>query len=332
MFGRYILRRFYHMVIILLIISIFSFIIIELPPGDYLTFLGQQLAQENMSKDQMEGYLKVVNIRFGLDRPLHIRYLKWMSGIILEGDFGYSLTYRDNINKLIGQKTALTMLIFFGTLILTMATAIPIGVYSSTHQYSAGDYGFTFLGFIGLATPNFLLALIILFIAVTVFGASGIGGLFSSEYILEPWSLAKVWDLLNHLWLPVIIVGTAGTAATIRVVRARMLDVLGEPYIQTARMKGISEGRVVTKHALRVAINPVITSLGLSFPQIISGATLVAIVLALPTLGPFLINALIAQDMYLGGAMLLVMTSLLVVGNFVADLALSWVDPRIRYG
>ena len=328
--SRYIFMRLRHMAITMILVSIVSFVIIELPPGDFLTVLQNQLQSQQMSNEQIEGTLKVYKERFGLDQPIHVRYLKWVFGL-LRGDLGYSMMMSNKVGILIGERIALTLLLSVATLIFTMAVSVPIGIYSAIRQYSAGDYLFTFIGFIGLAIPDFLLALILLFVVVTVFGASGVGGLFSSEYITAPWSFGKALDLIKHLWLPVIIVGTSGAAGTIRVMRARMIDALGEPYVQTARMKGLAEARVVLVHALKVAINPIITSLGLSLPGIISGATIVSVVLVLPTVGPLLLNALLAEDMYLACTILLLLTMALVVGNFFADLALAWIDPRIRY-
>ena len=234
----YMVRRFGNMAVTVIIVSIISFIIIQLPPGDYLSLLEQRLMEERLTDEQIEGIVKVVKERFGLGEPKYIQYWIWVSGI-LQGDLGYSMSYMKSVNELLSERLILTMAISLGTLIFTMVVAIPIGIYSAVRQYSMGDYFFTLIGFIGLATPNFLLALVILFIAVIFFGASSVGGLFSTQYILAPWSLAKVWDLLKHLWVPVIVVGTSGTAGTIRVMRAKMLDGLGEPYIQTARMKGL---------------------------------------------------------------------------------------------
>jgi peptide/nickel transport system permease protein len=317
------------MAVTVVIVSIISFIIIQLPPGDYLSLLEGQLRDERMTQDQIQGVLKAVEERFGLGEPKYVQYWRWVSGI-LRGDMGYSMTQMKSVNELLSERLILTMAISVGTLLFTLVVSVPIGIYSAVRQYSPGDYILTVIGFIGLATPNFLLALILLFVAVVFFGASSVGGLFSPQYVLAPWSLARVLDLLKHLWVPVIVVGTSGTAATIRVMRARMLDNLGEPYIRTARMKGIGESRVIFKHALRVAINPIITSLGMSLPAIISGATITSIVLALPTTGPLLLNALLGEDMYLASTILLILTVALVVGNFLADLALAWVDPRIR--
>ncbi len=328
--SRYVLVRFGQMLLLIIVVSILSFLIIQLPPGDYLTVLKSQLQMEYMDEETIQRTLAAINERFSLDEPPYMQYIKWVSGI-LKGDLGYSFALRDKVGKLIGERIGLTILISFCTMLFTWFVAIPIGVYSSIRQYSIGDSIFTFIGFIGLATPNFLLALILMYIAVTVFDAAGIGGLFSREFALSPWSIAKFWDLLKHLWLPVVIVGTAGTAEMIRVIRARMLDVLGEPYINTARMKGISEHKVILKHALRVAFNPVISRAGMSLRDIISGELITAVVLALPTIGPLLLRSLLAEDMYLACTILMILAIALVVGNFVADLLLVWLDPRIRF-
>ena len=226
---------------------------------------------------------------------------------------------------------AMTILISVTSLLFAYAVSLPIGIYSALHQYSLADNVFTVIGLLGLATPNFLLALILLFVSVVVFGASGVGGLFSPEYMAEPWSIAKVFDLLRHLWVPVVVVGTAGTAGNIRIMRSKMLDTMGEPYIETARMKGLKERRVVLSHGLRVAINPMITRVGMQFPEIISGTVITGIVLGLPTVGPLFYQSLTEQDMYMAGSILMVLCGALIIGNFVADLALAWIDPRIKY-
>ena len=327
---KYVLVRFGQMLLLAVVVSILSFLIIKLPPGDYLTVLKSQLQMEYMDEATIQRTLAAINERFSLDEPGYIQYFRWITGI-LKGDFGYSFALREKVGTLIGERIGLTIFISFCAMLFTWLIAIPIGVYSSIRQYSVGDSFFTFIGFIGLATPNFLLALIIMYLAVTVFGASGIGGLFSREYAVSPWSLAKFVDLMKHLWLPVVIVGTAGTAEMTRVIRAKMLDVVGEPYIVTARMKGISEKKVILKHALRVAFNPVISRAGMSLRDIISGEIITAVVLALPTIGPLLLRSLLAEDMYLACTILLILAMALVVGNFLADLLLAWLDPRIRF-
>ena len=331
MLGRYILKRFLQMIAVLLVVSVVSFVVIKLPPGDFLTVRKAELESRQASEAQTLAELELLRERYGLDRPDHVQYLTWLSGI-LKGDFGYSFAKRDRIGTLIGRRIMLTMVVATLSIALSVIIAVPIGAYSALRQYSAGDYFFTLLGFLGLSLPNFLFALLIMFVAVTVFGSTSIGGLFSPEYVSAPWSLAKAVDFLKHVWIPVLVLATAGTAEIIRVVRARMLDVMGQPFIYTARMKGISETRVVLKHALRVAINPVISGLGMNARMVVSGAVVTSVVLALPLIGPLLLEALLTEDMYLAADILLLLTVALVVGNFLSDLVLAWLDPRIRYG
>ena len=331
MLGRYILKRFLQMIVVLLVVSVVSFVIIKLPPGDFLTVRKAELESRQASEAQTFAELELLRERYGLDRPDHVQYLTWVSGI-LKGDFGYSFAKRDRIGALIGRRLVLTMVVATLSIAFSVILAVPIGAYSALRQYSAGDYFFTLLGFLGLSLPNFLFALLIMFVAVTVFGSTSIGGLFSPEYISAPWSLAKAVDFLQHVWIPVLVLATAGTAEIIRVVRARMLDVMGQPFIYTARMKGISETRVVLKHALRVAINPVISGLGMNARLVVSGAVVTSVVLALPLIGPLLLEALLTEDMYLAADILLLLAVALVVGNFLSDLVLAWLDPRIRFG
>ncbi len=327
---RYFIQRFAQMILVLAVVSLVSFVIIELPPGDFLTTLQFQLEEQQVSQEQIDGMLLLYTDLYGLDKPWYIRYWRWISSI-LTGDLGYSMLMSNKVSVLIGDRFFLTVIISISTLIFTMIVAVPIGMISAIKRYTIWDFIFTFVGFIGLATPNFLLALIMIFFSVTVLNASNVAGLFSPEYVFEPWSLAKAMDLFKHMWLVVIIVGTAGTAGMIRVVRTKMLDVLNEPYTDTARMKGISMMRLYFVHALRVAINPVISSVGLSFPSIISGSVIVAMVLTLPTIGPLLLSAVMTEDMYLASTLLVLLTFMLVIGNFLADLCLAWLDPRIRY-
>jgi peptide/nickel transport system permease protein len=331
MLGKYVLRRFLQMIVVLFIVSVISFIVIKLPPGDFLTVRKAQLESVQASQAQTIAELDMLRERYGLDRPDYIQYLTWIGGI-LKGDFGYSFAKRDKIGGLIGRRLALTMVVATLSICFSVILAVPIGAYSAIRQYSVGDYFVTLLGFLGLSLPNFLFALLIMFVAVTVFGATSIGGLFSLEYVSAPWSLGKLTDFLKHVWIPILVLATAGTAETIRVVRARMLDVIGEPYIYAARMKGISETRVILKHALRVAINPVISGLGMNTRLIVSGSVITSVVLALPLVGPLLLEALLTEDMYLAVDILLLLTIALVLGNFLADLVLAWLDPRIRYG
>jgi peptide/nickel transport system permease protein len=323
----YFLQRAIYSVILLITISIIGFLIIDLPPGDYLTFHVQQLQREGAQVNARE--IEGLRLRYGLNEPLYVRYWKWISHFV-RGDFGASFQRGKPVSDLVGERIAMTLVLTISSLLLTWLIAIPIGVYSATHQYSPGDYIFTFLGMIGLATPSFLLALIAMFITVYVFHES-VGGLFSPEYSTAPWSWGKVWDLVKHLWIPALITATAETAGLIRIMRGNLLDILGEQYVTTARAKGLREVIVVWKHAVRVAINPLISTLGMSLPALLGGGALISIVLNLPTAGPLYLEALQAEDMYLAGFFLMFFAILLVIGNLLADLALAWVDPRIRY-
>ena len=326
---QFIIRRLLNMLLVLLLSSIISFIAVELPPGDYASVLRGQLQAERIPPAQIEAQVRPIIERFALNKPLPVRFWRWFSSIITF-DFGYSMVMNQSIADLLSERLLLTMVVSLSTLIFIMTVGIAIGMFSAVKQYSGWDYLFTVVGFIGMATPNFLLALIILFVSVMVFGSTSVGGLFSAEYLFAPWSLAKLLDFLKHIWVVVVIIGTAGTAGTIRVMRSQMLDVLSEPYIDTARMKGLSSAQVYFKHGLRVAINPIISSIGLSFPGIISGATIVSLVLLLPLIGPLLLNALMSEDMYLASTIIVLLTFALVIGNFLADLTLAWLDPRIR--
>ncbi len=324
---RFILQRFTYMIATLFFVSIVGFIIINLPPGSYVDVYRAQLEAQGTptTERQLQGVIR----QYALDQPIYVQYWRWISGFV-RGDFGRSFQYNRDVSELIWERLGLTMLISLGALLFTWAVAIPIGIYSATHQYSIGDNFFTFVGLIGLSIPNFLLALIIMVIAALGFGQS-VGGLFSPAYVDAPWSLAKVIDLLKHLWIPIIVVGMSGTAGLMRIMRGNLLDVLKMAYITSARAKGLQERRVIYGHALRNAIHPLIMILGSSLPQVISGATIVSMVLSLPTTGPLYFAALRQQDMYLAGTFLVFLAGMLVIGNFLADLLLVWVDPRIRY-
>jgi peptide/nickel transport system permease protein len=311
--------------LLLVAVSIFGFIIIQAAPGDFITFYVQrmQLSGKTVSQEQIE----LMTIRYGLDQPLHIQYWDWITGF-LHGDFGQSFSWGRPVSELVGERLFLTLVMTLGSLVIAWAIAIPVGVYSATHQYSFGDNAFAVLGVVGLAVPSFMLALVAMFVIVFVFDDT-VGGLFSQYYVTAPWSWAKVIDLLKHMWLPVLIIATAGTAGLVRVMRANLLDVLGEQFVMTARAKGLREGAVVWKHSVRVAINPLISTLGLILPELLAGDALVSIVLNLPTVGPLYLDALRAQDMYLACFFLMFYAALLIIGNFLADIALAWSDPRI---
>ena len=323
---QYLVRRVGYMLITLLGISILAFVVIQLPPGDYLDIYIQQLRDRGIETDREE--LAGLENRYGLNQPVLVQYLKWMGNLITL-DLGQSFATRQKVTDMLAERVPLTALITLLTTLFTFAMAIPIGIYSATHQYSLTDYSVTTVGFIGLATPNFLLALILMFLFSRWFGVT-IGGLFSPEMVTAPFSLAKLWDLITHLPVPIVVVGTAGTAALIRIMRATMLDELRKQYVITARSKGVEERRLLFKYPVRIAVNPLVSTIGWLLPEIISGATVTAIVLSLPTTGPLLLTALLQQDMYLAGSIIVVLSLLTVIGTMISDLLLVLVDPRIR--
>jgi peptide/nickel transport system permease protein len=308
-------------------ISVLSFVIIQLPPGDFVDAYIARLSASGSSVSMEEAQ----NLRrlYGLDRPYYVQYAKWI-GRMLEGDFGESMEWQRPVKEVLGDRLWITVVVSFAALLLTWGLALPIGIYSAVRQYSIGDYLFTFFGFIGLAVPNFLLALILLYLAFRWFGWN-VGGLFSTEYELAPWNLAKVGDLMWHLPLPALILAIAGTAQLIRIMRANLLDELKKPYVVTARAKGLTEAHVILKYPVRAALNPFASTLAYLFPYLVSGSIIISLVLSLPTVGPVLLRALIAQDMYLAGTIVLLLGVLTVVGTFISDLVLMWIDPRIRY-
>ena len=308
-------------------VSVVSFLIIIMPPGDFVT---ARVAALQASGDPVQEE-EVAHIRrdYGLDQPLFVQYYKWVSKVF-RGNFGVSMQWERPVMEVIGDRLWLTIAVALAAVLFTWLLAIPIGIYSAVKQYSVADYTFTFIGFIGLAIPNFLLALVLLYIGFAWFDAS-VGGLFSDEYVDAPYSLAKLWDLMKHLVLPGLILAMAGTAELIRIMRANLLDELRKPYVVTARAKGLSEWRLVFKYPVRVALNPLISTVGYLLPYIISGSIIVSIVLGLPTVGPLLYASLIAQDMFLAGAIILFVGIMTVVGTLISDLLLAWVDPRIRF-
>ena len=324
----YIIRRLLTMIPTLVAISIISFIIIQLPPGDFLTTYVAQLSVSGEAVDQAE--LDALRDRFGLDQPMYKQYLLWAWNFI-HGDFGHSFEWNKPVSALVGERIPLTILISTCTLIFTWVVSIPIGIYSAVRQYSWVDYLLTFVGFIGLATPNFLFALVLLWFSYSYLGMS-IGGLFSPQFAEAPWNLAKFLDLLQHLWIPVLIVGTGHTAKFIRIIRGNLLDELKKPYVTAARAKGLSEIRLILKYPVRVAINPLVSTIGWTLPELISGIAITAVVLNLPTSGPLLLSALMSQDMQLAGSFIMILSFLTVVGTLLSDILLAWVDPRIRFG
>jgi len=327
--SKQILGRLSAMLVTLILASVVVFIIIEIPPGDYAERYAYKLAEGGTAVTEAD--MQALRAYFGIDRPLPERYLGWIKNIILHGDFGVSFEYRRPVMQIIGERFSLTGLLLLFTLLITYGVAIPIGIYSAVKQYSLGDYAFTILAYAGLATPNFLLALVLLYLTVTYFHAS-VGGLFSPQFIDTPLSWARLMDLLSHLWIPAIILGLAGTGLQMRTVRALMLDEQNKLYVTAARARGLSEPRLILKYPVRVALNPIVSTIGWELSRIISGAPIVAVVLALPDTGPLYLNALLDQDMYLAGTMLLLMTVLTILGTLLSDVLLALLDPRIRQG
>ena len=323
----FITRRLLLGLLTIWLISVLSFAIIQLPPGDFVDAYIAQLSSSgsSVSADEAAALRKL----YGLGQPFYVQYGKWLVRIIV-GDFGESMEWRRPVTEVIGDRIWLTLLLSFSALLITWGLALPIGIYSAVRQYSLGDYLFTLVGFVGIAVPNFLLALIIMYFAFKYFGAS-VGGLFSSEYALADWSWGKVWDLAKHVPLPAIILALGGTAQLIRIMRANLLDELRRPYVVTARAKGLSERKVIVKYPVRAALNPFASNIAYLFPYLVSGSIIVSIVLGLPTVGPLLVKALVAQDMFLAGTIVLLLGVMTVVGTFISDLVLMWVDPRLRH-
>ena len=324
--AQFIIRRSVIAVVTIIAISIVSFVIIQLPPGDFLTAYAASLAAQG---DTVSGeQLAAMREAYGLGEPVYVQYLKWMSGV-LRGNFGQSLEWQVPVSSMIWDRMGFTVLISAATILFVWAFAIPVGVFSATNQYSAGDYFFTFLGFLGLAIPNFLLALTLMWIAFSNFGQD-VGGLFSPEFENAPWSIDKFLNLISHLWVPLLVIGTAGTAGLIRTMRANMLDEINQPYVETARAKGLRERHLIWKYPVRVALNPFVSTVGYALPELVSGVIIVAVVLNLPTVGPLLLRALLSQDMFMAGAIVLLISVMTVLGTFLSDLLLAWLDPRIR--
>ena len=324
---QYIIRRILYMIPTLIAVSFISFTVMELPPGDFLTsrITQMQMMGEFMRQDEIDALKR----QYDLDRPFYIRYVKW-AWRALRGDFGVSLEWNKPVSQLIGMRLTLTVVISFVTILFIWAVAFPIGIYSATHQYSPGDYLATFVGFVGLGVPDFMIALILLWFAFSRFGVN-LGGLFSERFEEAPWSFAKFVDLVKHLWVPTIVLGMGGTAGLIRTMRANLLDELRKPYVTTARAKGLEETKAVLKYPVRVALNPFVSGLAYFLPGLISGAMIISVVLSLPTVGPMYLKALMSQDMYLAGAFVLMLSVLTVIGTLISDILLAMLDPRIVY-
>jgi peptide/nickel transport system permease protein len=322
----YILQRILMAVVTVWAISIISFVIIQLPPGDYVTsyIAATQAAGDSVSMELAESLRQ----QYALDQPIYVQYFRWIEQMT-KGNFGISFEWRRPVTEVIGDRLLFTIVVAGSAIMFTWALALPIGIYSAVRKYSLGDYIATFVGFIGLAIPDFLLALLLMYLGFELFGAN-IGGLFSPEYQTAPWSLAKLWDMIQHLWLPALVLGLSGTASLIRIMRANLLDELRKPYVVTARAKGIAETRVILKYPVRVALNPFASTIGYILPQIIGGSVIVSLVVSLPTLGPTLLRSLISQDMFLAGTIVLILGILTVIGTLLSDILLMIIDPRIR--
>jgi peptide/nickel transport system permease protein len=336
---RYLIQRVLVMVPTLLIISFLIFVIIQAPPGDFLetTLAELQARGENMDPNQIE------NLRalYGLDQPFHVQYLRWLfgqwdglthiKGGLIFGDLGYSFEYNQPVSDIVGDRLTLTIIVSIASILFVWIVSFPIAVYSATHQYSLFDYIFTFIGYLGLATPSFLIALVLLYFANIWFGTS-IGGLMDAAYVGQPWSAAKFWSIMEHMWVPVLVIGLPGTAGMIRRLRANLLDELNKQYVTTGRAKGLPPLKLLVRYPLRISLNPFIADIGSLLPELISGSVIVSVVMSLPITGPMLLSALRSQDMYLAGSFLMFMAFLTVVGVFISDILLALLDPRIRLG
>jgi len=321
-------RRTAAFLVTLFLISIVAFTIIQLPPGDFVDAYAGKKTQGGViiTQDQLDG----MRVRLGLNKPLYQQYLKWIGGVI-RGDLGFSWEYHRPVKDVLGERLPLTLALVFATLVFTYMVAIPIGIYSAVRQYSIGDNIATLLGYVGLATPGFLFALILMYLGQKWFGMS-VGGLFSLEFQDAAWSWAKFADMLSHLWVPVIVLGMAGIAFQLRTIRATLLDELNKMYVTAARAGGVPEFNLLIKYPVRMALNPIVATLGWELSKVISGAPIIGIVLSLPTIGPLYVNALLNQDMYLAGALILIYCILVVVGTFISDVLLMILDPRLRLG
>jgi peptide/nickel transport system permease protein len=323
---QHIIKRLLLLPVLLFIFSVFAFVIIQAPPGDFVTSYIAELASSGSSMDQVQ--IDALREQYGLDQPIYTQYGKWM-GRILRGDLGVSLDWQKPIGQLIGERLVLTLILGLMTFFLSWMLAVPIGIVSAVKKYSLLDYVLTVFNYIGVATPSFMVALIAMWLAFSWFGVS-VTGLFSPEYVDAPWSMARVGDLLKHLWLPVLILTLSGTARLARIMRANLLDELNKPYVEMARAKGMSEWKLIMKYPVRVAINPLVSTIGWFLPLIFSGSLVVATVLSLPTIGPMFLRSLTNQDMFLAGAIVLIYCMLAIVGTLISDILLVWLDPRIR--
>lgn len=324
---RFLLKRLLFAIPTLIAVSIVAFIIIQLPPGDYLTTLMADWASQGGAVEA--GTVAAMRERYGLDQPIYIQYWKWISNIVMHGDFGISFELNKPVTEVIWGRLGFSFLLALLTLCFVWLLAIPIGIISAVRQYSITDYGVTFVAFFFLAVPDFLLALVSMYVLATYFGQS-VGGLFSPQFVDAPWSLERIGDFLAHVWLPVVVIGIGSLAALVRIMRANLLDELHRPYVTTARAKGMSELELLIRYPVRMALNPLISTLGWILPAVVSGEIIVSVVMSLPTTGPLLLRALLAQDMYLAGSLILLISVLTIIGTLISDILLAIADPRIR--
>ncbi len=324
----FIVRRLTTFIPMMFLMSVVAFALIQAPPGDFLSDYVVQLQNQGEFADP--GELESLRKQYGLGEPMYIQYAKWVWGV-MRWDFGKSLEMRVSVNDLINERLSLTIILGLFTVVFTWTLAIPIGIFSAVKQYSWVDYMFTFFSYLGVGTPNFLLALVIMWMVFAYFGMS-ITGLFSPDYVEAPWSVGKVVDMLKHIWVPMLILGTDGTARLTRIMRANLLDELNKPYVETARAKGLPEWQLIMRYPVRIAVNPIVSTIGWTLPQLFSGSLIVATVMSLPTLGPLLLRALYTQDMFLAGSIILILTALTLIGTLISDVVLALIDPRIRIG
>lgn len=325
----YIIRRLIMLIPILLLVSLLAYAIIELPPGDWISTYVSQLRTSGIEMSDQEA--QRLTEMYGFDQPMYVRYFKWISGIVLHGNFGWSFQWGKPVNELLAERLPITLMISLMALVFSWMVAIPIGIYSATHQYSIVDYLATLIGFIGIALPGFLLAMLLAWASFRYLGFSALG-LYSKEFLDAPMSTAKFLDMLQHMLMPLIIIGMGSTAATIRVLRGNLLDELRKQYVTTARAKGLSETRMLFRYPVRLALNPVFSTIGWLLPAIFAGEVLISIVLSVPSIGPLLLRSTLAQDMYLTGSIVLILSTLTIIGSLISDIYLAWADPRIRYG
>ena len=324
------LRRLTLFVPMLFVASVISFAIIQAPPGDFLSDMIAMLAEQGESLPGSEERLDHLRQQYGLDKPIHVQYLKWIWNV-LHWDLGLSLEWQKPVTEMLNQRLLLTVILGMTVVVFTWTLAIPIGIISAVKQYSWIDYLYTFFSYLGVATPNFMIALVAMWVAFSAFGL-GITGLFSPEYVDAPWSFGRVINMISHMWVPMLILGTSGTARLTRIVRANLLDELNKPYVETARAKGLPEWKVILKYPARIALNPFVSTAGWELTELFSGSLIVATVMSLPTIGPLLLRALISQDMFMAGSILLILTVLTLIGTLISDLILAAMDPRIRMG